>query len=239
MSLAERWTNLKNLWTRWSNEPGVQLVKVGYERYGMQADLEYFEERMLIEKMHFPIEEVAWPKEGPGSKEDRIERLVPDFMQGKFWLIAAPEKDPEGRDVESTNQRRCREASEVYRILKLVKRRDHEGNLYSLNKNFIEQFMVFPFAPKKDLLDACSRIYDLDPQPPVIIDERDLEPEVFADGPRATRTANELGHRPGPRRRPLRGVAARREGPLHPRAVAVAVRQREGDARPTRNGVRV
>lgn len=27
-----------------------------------------------------------------------------------------------------------------------------------------------------------SRIYDMDPQPPVIVDERALEPEIYADG---------------------------------------------------------
>lgn len=182
MNLRERWQNLKNLWERWSKEPGVQMVKVGYERYGMQSDLEYFEERMEIEEIHFDIQEVAWPIEGPGSKEDRIERLVPDFMQGKFFLTAIQEKGPDEQFIESKNQRRCREAGEAYRILKVVMRRDHEGSAYSLNKNFIEQFRVFPFAPKKDLLDACSRIYDLDPQPPIIIDERELEPPVFADG---------------------------------------------------------
>ena len=180
---------LRDLHLRWSKEPGVQFVKVGYERYGMQADLEYFEERMLIEKLYFEVNEVAWPLEGPGSKEDRVERLVPDFMQGKFFLTALPPVFPEGHPragqetgEESTNQKRCRAAGEAYRILRLVMRRDHEGNVYSLNKCFLEQYMVFPFAPKKDLLDAASRVYDLDPQPPVIIDEHDLEPEVFEDG---------------------------------------------------------
>lgn len=182
MNLQERWQSLRELYRVWSNAPGVQMVRVGYERYGMQADLEYFEERMEVEKIHFTVDEVSWTHDDTKSKADRIERLVPDFMQGKFFLIAAQDRGPDGQVVESKNQRRCREAGELYRILRLVMRRDHEGNVYSLNKNFLEQFMVFPFAPKKDLLDACSRLYDMDPQPPVLINERDLEPEVFADG---------------------------------------------------------
>jgi hypothetical protein len=37
---------LRDLHVKWSAAPGVQLVKVGYEKYGMQSDIEYFEEMM-------------------------------------------------------------------------------------------------------------------------------------------------------------------------------------------------
>jgi hypothetical protein len=33
-----------------------------------------------------------------------------------------------------------------------------------------------------DFLDATSRIFDMNPRPPEIYNERDLEPECFADG---------------------------------------------------------
>jgi Protein of unknown function (DUF1441) len=33
----------------------------------------------------------------------------------------------------------------------------------------------------KDLLDATSTVYDMNPLPPILIDEKDLEPEVFED----------------------------------------------------------
>jgi phage terminase large subunit-like protein len=179
MNLAERWTALKNLRRHWVNQPGIQIVNVGWERYGLQADAEYFEIEMQRDggKEAFSITELAWPSEGPGPKFDRIQRLVPDFMQGKFFLTALTE---EGK--ETTNQRKCRENGEAFRILKPVKRRDHEGNIYSLNKNFLEQFLVYPFIAHEDALDAASRVYDMDPQPPVIIDERALEPEAFVDG---------------------------------------------------------
>jgi hypothetical protein len=74
--------------------PGVQLVKVGYEKYGMQTDIEYFEERMEDEKRHFPITELAWPREGPGSKIDRIQRLEPDFRNGRILLAACARSPP-------------------------------------------------------------------------------------------------------------------------------------------------
>lgn len=176
MNLQERWTAMSGLRKHWMTVPGVQGVYVGYERYGMRSDLEYFEEKMqTLVGGGFPITELAWPNEGPGSKYDRIQRLYPDFAHGKFYLIGTHEQ-------ETKNQRRMREAGQPFRILAPVKRRDHEGNIYALNKGFLDEYLVYPFSVHDDLLDACSRLYDMDYQPPIIIDERTLEPETFEDG---------------------------------------------------------
>jgi hypothetical protein len=175
MNLAERWTAISQLRKHWLNMPGVQMVRVGYERYGMQSDLEYFEEKMLATKNAFEIVELAWPREGPGSKYDRIQRLVPDFMNGRFFLAAKV-------DGETAAQRKVREAGQGFRIFQPTRRRDQDNNIYSLNKQFIETFLLYPFVGHEDLLDAVSRIYDIEPVPPIIIDERAVEPEVFADG---------------------------------------------------------
>jgi len=35
---------------------------------------------------------------------------------------------------------------------------------------------------KDDILDAMSRLYDMEPAPPIIIDPQYLEPETFVDG---------------------------------------------------------
>jgi hypothetical protein len=130
---------------------------------------------MLRERDAFEIVELAWPREGPGSKIDRIQRLQPDFKAGKFFLAALA-------SGETANQRRVREAGQGFRVMAPVKRRDHTGDLYSLNKNFLEEFLVYPFSAHDDFLDAVSRIYDMEPVPPILIDEKDLEPEVYVDG---------------------------------------------------------
>jgi phage terminase large subunit-like protein len=180
MNLQERWTALLQIRRRWQREPGVQSLHVGYERFGMRSDLEYFEECMERLGESFTITELAWPQEGPGSKIDRIQRMVPDFGHGKFFLPAVVTREVDGKKVpaESSRQIKMRQDGQAYRILKPVTRRDHEGNAYSLNKMLLDEYLVYPFSKHDDFLDACSRLYDMDYQPPVIVDERSLEPEV-------------------------------------------------------------
>lgn len=175
LSLAERWVAIRNLRRHWVAMPGVLMVRVGYERFGLTDALEYFEERMRIENESFEIVELAWPREGPGSKFDRIQRMEPDFRNGK-WILAG------AFDEETANQRRMREQGEEFRIFTPTKRMDENRRVYSLNARFLEEFEVYPFAKHDDFLDALSRIYDMEPRPPVLIDERMLEPEIFADG---------------------------------------------------------
>lgn len=55
---------------------------VGYERYGMQSDIDHIRERMAQENFRFPILELT----GPTKKEDRISALVPFFEQGRVFL---------------------------------------------------------------------------------------------------------------------------------------------------------
>jgi len=182
MSLTERWKNMTALRKYWMQQPGVQSVEVGYERFGMRSDLEHFEEKMELTGDHFEIKELNWPQDTPAAKEDRIQRLVPDFSNGKFFLIeVVMRKNEQGNVVkaESSRQIKMREQGEAYRILKPVFRRDHEGNRYSLNKMFLDEYLVYPFSKHDDFLDSCSRIYDMDYRPPIIIDEQLLEPEVM------------------------------------------------------------
>lgn len=173
MSLAERWTNLRALRRHWMRQPGVQTVRVGYERYGMQSDIEHFELEMQKDKDAWEVVELAWPREGPHAKNDRIQRLEPYFRAGRFYM-AAIAKD------ETSNQRRVREAGQAWRIWTPVRRSDHQGTLYSLNKEFITEYLAAPFAVHDDLLDAASRIFDIDAAAPIVVDQSALVP-AYAD----------------------------------------------------------
>jgi predicted phage terminase large subunit-like protein len=56
--------------------------RVGYEEYGMQADIEHIQDRMERESYRFPIVALG----GPTPKEDRIRKLVPWFERGRIYL---------------------------------------------------------------------------------------------------------------------------------------------------------
>ena len=59
-----------------------QPIRVGYEKYGKDSDIQHFEDRMEREKYKFKIT----PLGGQLSKTDRIRTLVPDFEQGRILL---------------------------------------------------------------------------------------------------------------------------------------------------------
>lgn len=173
MKLAERWKCIRDLRRRWMTQRGVQIVRVGYERYGSTSDLEYFEERMRDddEGGSFEVVELAWPKTGEITKFDRIQRLEPDFRAGRIHLIGAYEG-------VTKNQQKMIEEGHEYRVLKPVRRIDEDKQAYGLNKSMLDEYLFYPFSIHDDFLDAMSRIYDIEYTAPVIIDERTLEPEA-------------------------------------------------------------
>mgnify|MGYP006384181619 FL=1 len=171
MNLRERWDMLKGLHRKWSTAPGVQLCQVGYEKYGMQADLQHFEQMMEIEKYAFPIQEVSWTRDGINVKDDRIRRLVPDLSAWRFFWPYQGE--------ETTAQRKAAARGQPYLIAQPIKRKNHEGRIYNLVEWVIaNEYTLFPATTQKDFLDALSRLYDLDPKPPVVYDDSDLLPTV-------------------------------------------------------------
>lgn len=185
MHLGERWQAIRGMRRKWRNQPGVQGVFVGYEKYGMQSDLQYFKEKMLEDGDSFDIKELNWSLNSGQSKSDRVQRLVPDFLNGRFYLPAVimREVTPGNWEAaESSRQTQMRDQGEAYRILQPVKQRDHEGNLYSLNEKALVELKNFP-SPNfpDDFVDAMSRLYDMDYEVPQIIDMSSCEPETFCD----------------------------------------------------------
>ncbi len=76
LNLTERADALFYLHRKWKPN------SVGYEKYGMQADIEYIKERQARENYRFNITELG----GSLAKNDRIKRLIPIFSE-KRWFI--------------------------------------------------------------------------------------------------------------------------------------------------------
>ena len=79
LDLQQKQRALFNLVEKW------KVVKVYYEKYSMQGDIEYIEEKKRDEGFHFPIEEVGGTKL---SKDERILKLQPLFQEGRMVFPA-------------------------------------------------------------------------------------------------------------------------------------------------------
>lgn len=205
MSLQERWNYLRMLHDKWQDVPGVQLIKVGWEKYGLQADIEYFEIelRKIKEERRFVVEEINWPREGDHSKDARIARLQPLFDTGRFYVpnivwheefgdcywrvneewnrfdftpakeMTAQEREAwaRGHHVRPASSSRTfsklqqahKTMGATWRVVDPIKRRDEDENIYDVTRALFEEMLFHPFGPKKDLVDATSRIFDMEP----------------------------------------------------------------------------
>lgn len=91
LNLTERADWLFRLHRKW------RPIAVGYEKYGMQADISYIKERMQRENYNFNIIELG----GSLAKNDRIRRLIPIYEQGRMYLLQSCFRtNYEGKTIE-------------------------------------------------------------------------------------------------------------------------------------------
>jgi hypothetical protein len=214
MKLSDRWDYIKQLKRKWEGHPGVFMVKIGYERYGQQVDLEVIKDMMMRENNDFPIEELNTPRKGRHAKSDRISRLEPDIREGRFylpcvayhgdfgkagehicyWSVWTQKHNENAAAIEEKHahsvgqvtyrpmkgltkaQERMVLTAQKHRIVTALQRRDENGDIYDLTRVFIDEMIRHPFAVHDDLIDATSRIYDIDPSPPVAYEAQSTEP---------------------------------------------------------------
>lgn len=196
MRLSERWVAIRDLHRKWSRAPGCQVVGVGYERYGQQSDDEYLAERMRIEDYPFPLTELNWTQDSARSKETRIARLEPDFRLSRFrlpypvwrhgigaavWRVEDGEvKYERMRDI-TTVQRDAMERGERELLARAIKRADENGEVYDLTIRWIEEMVDHPYGQHDDLIDAGSRVYDMQVAAPVPPAGPDDQPRSYYD----------------------------------------------------------
>jgi phage terminase large subunit-like protein len=76
LNLSQRADELLRLVRKWSP------ICVGYEEYGMQADIEHIRQTMEQQSYRFNLV----PLGGRLSKSDRIMRLIPIYESGRMWI---------------------------------------------------------------------------------------------------------------------------------------------------------
>lgn len=174
MDLRARWTNTSMLYHKWRMTPGIQNVYVGYESFGAQADMDYFQEQMRSpnEGGSFPIEELMWPRDGEGGKIDRVQRLGPDVKQHKIFVPY----DTKADELTAV-QRRFVQSGQSFRIARPIRRKADDGTLYDVGKDLLMQIHFFPHGGRVDLIDAAARIYDMDPKAPRLNEPQYAEPD--------------------------------------------------------------
>jgi hypothetical protein len=79
------------------------------------------------------------------------------------------------------DERDAKARGEHHRLIEPIMRRDEDGNIYDLTRVFFEEFALFPFSPRDDLLDAMSRISDMDARAPILFEQTSIEVEDWPD----------------------------------------------------------
>jgi phage terminase large subunit-like protein len=225
MRLTERLALVTNFKARWDRMPGVQTVKVGWERYGKDVELEAIEALWKNDPhaYRFTIHELNTPRSGGHSKADRIERLEPDIRGGRFYLPAVVHHQDFGPRIgefagcafwsvwtqEDAKRAAAAKMTVPYhigqiiyrpmkgltrlmreysgqqnsRIVTPLKRRDENKDVYDLTRVFMEEMIRHPFAAHDDLIDATSRIYDIEPLPPAAYEAPQSTESIEGEGP--------------------------------------------------------
>jgi predicted phage terminase large subunit-like protein len=142
LNLKERASLVIELHRKW--RPRV----VGYEKYGLQADVEYLKEIQARDNYRFEVQELG----GALSKADRINRLMPIFSDGKFYL-------PES-----------------------LVRTGYDGKTFDVVHALIEEeLMAWPVPVHDDMLDAMARIFDMQNWPWPKSREAPKRPDRYAE----------------------------------------------------------
>ncbi len=123
LNLTERTERLFTMHRKWKPK------QVRWEQYGAMSDISHIKSEQENQGYRFDVIQVG----GQTRKSDRIERLIPIFEQGKFYL-------PRSFHVA-----------------------DYERVMHDLVHDFVEEeYMTFPVSAHKDMMDALARIAEPD-----------------------------------------------------------------------------
>lgn len=129
----ERWIALRDMYSH-CHKRGLTPQKVGYEVYGKDSDIFFFNKMQKKEGVYFTIQDLG----GKENKWFRIGKLVPQFKNGKFFFPI--------RDFYTPKY--CEDPA-------------MKGKPIDMVKIFIDdEYRVAPFCIHDDMLDCISRMND-------------------------------------------------------------------------------
>lgn len=163
-----------------------EIVEVNWARTGGQSKTDriqrlepYFRDGSFL----IPAK-VYVPNLGVCTWEARENQAIPDW----YPIPAMPVRNRETGEVTGTRpallkqEREALERGEPWRITDPIRRINEDGEIYDLTVTLIEEYVNHPFSPRDDLIDACSRIEDMEPVgPPEPTMQADLMPAGFDD----------------------------------------------------------
>lgn len=193
MNLSETWEALKYMYLKWEEflnlyGNGKFSLNIYYEKYGQQRDIEVLKTLQERDGLFFEINSTG----GKISKEDRIQRLIPDLKLGNWKIPYYVEKfgDISSWKVTETSTDYFELTYNKEPLKKDGKDRFDKFNEFVENKTFdftiqerkcyplvkvgtdnlkydytlcfIDEFVNFPYGKNDDILDSISRLYDVE-----------------------------------------------------------------------------
>ncbi len=130
---TQRIDKLFDLHRKWNAVTG-KAPRVGYENIGLHGDLHYIERKQTEESYRFPLQELPPKGVKKLKKIPQIRQLIPLIEQGRIWL-----------------------PNDIFY-------KDHKGLPRNFMNDIVEQeFLLFPFAPHDDFIDAMSLLLYMNP----------------------------------------------------------------------------
>lgn len=81
--------------------------------------------------------------------------------------------DQQLREGGTTMMKRAIEHGQGWLVARPITAVNEDGEIYDVTKALIDEMLYFPFAPKDDLVDAVSRIYDMGVMTPAVGEDRE------------------------------------------------------------------
>ncbi len=202
MKLSERWSHIKALRRKWMAHPGVQLDLEVIEEWQERDDVFFPLEELNTPRQGKHSKNDRIERLEPDLKGGIFYLPIlahhADYGGTCYWKVwsatdkARWEADPKNAGKACPNnvdqivywpmrgltraQLYMEATAQKYRVITPIKRRDENADVYDLTRNFLEEALRHPFAPHDDLLDAVSRIYDMEPTRPTPFEGQSTEP---------------------------------------------------------------